>query len=88
MKAIFMGLVTIIEDACGVRPPPPRVEICELRLDLHLGGVRGMQGVLTAFGSLSERGVWMWHLQATILHFVSKKLTQRLQESNSGGLWR
>ena len=33
----------IIEDACGVRPPPSRVEICELRLDLHLGGVRGMQ---------------------------------------------
>ena len=37
------SILEVIEDACGVRPPPPRYDICDLRLDLHVGGGRGTQ---------------------------------------------
>ena len=43
VQVVVVVVLLVIEDACGVRPPPSRVEICELRLDLHLGGIRGMR---------------------------------------------
>ena len=46
---VVVVVVVVIEDACGVRPPPSRVEICELRLDLHLAVVGAAPGFVHSF---------------------------------------